>query len=105
MAVHSLNWLAVVASIGAAIGELTSYYAGRWGRDVVASEHSGHYQRTTDNVRRYGGFAIFIFALTPLPFDIVGIAAGTIQFPLGRFLVFCWAGRFLRALVVVYAGK
>jgi len=97
-------WLSVIASIGASIGELTAYYAGRWGRAVVAGKYMKDYERTARGMKHYGGAAIFVFALTPLPFDIVGIVAGTLRFPVLEFLLFCWAGRFVRALVITYGG-
>lgn len=97
-------WLGLIASIGAAIGELTAYYAGRWGRSVVARKDAGHYKQTASRLKRYGGLTIFVFALTPLPFDIVGVAAGSLRFPVVEFFIYCWAGRLVRSMVVVYAG-
>ncbi len=97
-------WLGVVASVGATIGELTAYYAGRWGRTVAADKHMKNFEKTAHRMKRYGGMTIFLFALTPLPFDIVGIVAGTLRFPVRDFLAFCWVGRLVRSLIVVYAG-
>ncbi len=97
-------WLGVIASIGATMGELTAYYAGRWGRTVVADRNMKDYEKIARRMKNYGGAAIFVFALTPLPFDIVGIVAGTLRFPVGGFLLFCWTGRFVRALIIGYAG-
>lgn len=96
--------LGLVASIGATIGELTAYSAGRWGRAVVADRHAKHYEKTASRMKRYGGITVFLFALTPLPFDVVGIVAGTLRFPIRDFLIFCWAGRLVRSLIVAYAG-
>lgn len=97
-------WLGVVASIGGALGELTAYYAGLWGRVAVSDKHQKNYGRIERWMRRYGGVAIFVFALTPLPFDLVGIAAGSLRFPVLKFMVFCWSGRLLRSLLIVYFG-
>lgn len=107
--IMNLSWIGVfllglVASIGATIGELTAYYAGRWGRAVVAEKYMKHYEQTASRMKRYGGLTIFVFALTPLPFDIAGIAAGSLRFPILEFLAYCWAGRVVRSLIVVYAG-
>ena len=97
-------WLGVVASTGGALGETTAYFAGLWGRVVIADKYQKDYGRVDRWMGRYGGPAIFVFALTPLPFDLVGIAAGSLRFPLWQFLLFCWAGRLIRALIVVYFG-
>jgi uncharacterized membrane protein YdjX (TVP38/TMEM64 family) len=56
-------------------------------------------------VRRYGGFTVFFFALLPIFFfDLVGLAAGALRFPLWRFLLAYWMGRLPRALVEAYLG-
>jgi len=55
-------------------------------------------------MKRYGSAAIFIFSLTPLPFDLVGIAAGSLRYPRWEFLLYCWAGRMIRELIIVYGG-
>ena len=97
-------WFGVVASIGGSLGELTGYFAGYWGRVVIKEKHEKGYGRVERWMRRYGGVAIFFFALTPLPFDLVGIVSGSLSFPLWKFLIFCWAGRLVRALLIVYLG-
>jgi len=100
-----ISLLGFVASIGAALGEITSYYAGRWGRIVIAKKYQTSYNRIDKWMRHYGGPAIFVFSFTPLPFDLVGLAAGSLRFPLWKFLFYCWVGRLARALLVVHLGK
>jgi membrane protein DedA with SNARE-associated domain len=78
---------------GAAIGEIVGYMAGYSGRGIVGS--SKLYRRLEDWVRKWGALAIFIFALVPLFFDLVGLAAGIIRFPLWKFVLVCWLGRTL----------
>ncbi|MFA4836682.1 MAG: VTT domain-containing protein [Dehalococcoidia bacterium] len=97
-------WLAVVASIGASLGELTSYFAGRLGGAVIAEKHQKTYGKVEGWTKRHGGPAIFIFSATPLPFDLAGIAAGSLRYPLWKFFIYCWAGRLIKCTLVVYAG-
>ncbi len=96
--------LGLVASAGASLGELTAYFAGLWGRVAITEEYQRDYGRVERGMRRYGGPGIFIFALTPLPFDVVGIAAGSLRFPIWEFLLYCWTGRLIRELLIVYGG-
>ena len=103
--VGEISLLAFVASLGIMLGELTSYFAGLWGRAVIAQRYRTTYGRVDKWMRHYGGPAVFIFAFTPLPFDLVGIAAGSLRFPLWRFIFYCWVGRFARTLLVVHLGK
>ncbi|MFC1955580.1 VTT domain-containing protein [Chloroflexota bacterium] len=86
---------------GAAIGEIVGYMAGYSGRGIV--ENNRLYDRLVAWVRRWGVIAIFIFTLVPLFFDLVGIAAGVLRFPLWKFVLICWLGRTLLYVVVVIA--
>ena len=76
---------------GAAIGEIVGYTVGYSGRGIL--EHGKLYDRLVNWVRRWGAIAIFIFALVPLFFDLVGLAAGVLRFPLWKFILVCWLGR------------
>jgi len=82
---------------GAAIGEIVGYMAGYTGRSIV--ENNKPYERLTSWVSRWGVLAIFIFALVPLFFDLVGLAAGVLRFPLWKFVLVCWLGRTLLYVV------
>ena len=84
---------------GAAIGEIVGYMAGYAGRGIV--ENNKLYQRLVGGVRRWGSIAIFVFALVPLFFDLVGLAAGVLRFPLWKFVLICWLGRSLLYVVFV----
>ena len=76
---------------GAALGEIVGYMAGYGGRGIV--ENNKLYERLVGWVGRWGTVAIFIFALVPLFFDLVGLAAGALRFPLWKFILVCWLGR------------
>ncbi|MBA7648554.1 hypothetical protein ES703_56341 [subsurface metagenome] len=84
---------------GAAIGEIVGYMAGYSGRGIV--KNSKLYKRLEDWVRKWGALAIFIFTLVPLFFDLVGLAAGVLRFPLWKFVLICWLGRTLLYVVFV----
>lgn len=53
-------------------------------------------------MRRYGSLTIFLFALTWIPFDLAGIAAGALRFPFRKFLLMTIAGRLLRSFTECY---
>lgn len=104
-AIWNTALIALVASIGGALGEITGYYAGYLGRAVIAPEHSERYQVAEGWMRRHGGWTIFLFAFFPfLIFDFVGIAAGVFRYPIKKFLLFCWAGRLPRSFIECYIG-
>jgi len=97
--------LGIVAAVGATLGELSSYFVGCLGRKVILGEYSEKYKKAEFWMKRYGSFAIFLFALLPiLIFDLVGIVAGSSRFPLWKFILACFAGRVIRCLVEAYLG-
>lgn len=97
--------VALLYSIGSVLGEVIAYTIGFGGGAVIARRRSVVYQKSEKFMRRYGGLAIFFFALVPLfVFDIVGIIAGALRFPIYKFILFCWAGRLPRAFIEIYAA-
>ena len=102
-AVGSPLWVAVVASLGSTLGEITAYYLGYGGQSFFNLERFQRYKTAESWMRRYGWFAVFIFAFLPLfIFDFVGIAAGALRLSLPKFLFFCYLGRLPRAVIEVY---
>lgn len=103
-AILSLPWLVGLAGgIGAAIGEMTGYVAGRSGRDLLAKNK--FYNRVEGWVKSKGWIAVFILSIFPFVFDVVGIIAGALRMPLWKFFVACWLGRTISYVVVAYFGK
>jgi membrane protein DedA with SNARE-associated domain len=92
----------VVGAAGAAIGEMVGYMVGYSGRGIV--ENNQLYDRLVNQVRRWGSLAIFILSLVPFFFDLVGIAAGVLRFPLWKFVLMCWLGRTILYTVFVVAA-
>lgn len=96
--------LALAGAAGSTIGELSGYLAG-YGSQGVA-QRSKYYQRIHDYVVKRGGFALFVFAAIPNPlFDIGGIAAGSLGYPVSRFLLWVGIGKFVKFLVFAYACR
>jgi membrane protein DedA with SNARE-associated domain len=85
--------IGIVGGAGAALGETVGYMAGYSGRSII--EKRRLYDRLSAWVVRWGWVAIFVFTLVPLFFDLVGLAAGALRFPLWKFVLVCWAGRTL----------
>jgi membrane protein DedA with SNARE-associated domain len=97
--------VALVATIGATIGELTSYLAGYVGRKITLTGYWEKYESAERWMKRYGSFSIFLFALLPiLVFDLIGIIAGSTRYPLWKFILACFIGRFIRCVAESYLG-
>ena len=98
------NWAVVAAAstAGGALGQFTSYLAGYGGRVVINKEQSAWYRRAEDWMKRYGSLTIFVFALTFMPVDAVGIVAGALRFPYWKYLVAIFLGYLPKTLIGCY---
>jgi membrane protein YqaA with SNARE-associated domain len=99
-------WLVgIVSGAGMAIGELSGYLAGYGGRAIIEAKDRDRYQRLENWMRRYGALTIFVLSVIPNPvFDLAGIAAGALHYPVWRFLLFCFLGKTVKGLVLAFAG-
>ena len=89
---------------GATIGEITGFLAGYGGRGMIQGR--GRMYTMVENwMRRWGGWAIFAFAAAPLPlFDIAGVVAGVLGYPVWKFLLVAWPGKCIKYIILVWVG-
>jgi len=104
-----LNYIiiAVIVGLGAAIGEMTAYIIGLQGVKIAEKFGKEQVEKITQiksNLGRGGTIVIFLGALVPFPFDFIGIAAGMIKFPIGKFFVVVFAGKTIKHFVAIMAG-
>ncbi len=83
--------LGLIGGIGAAMGELTGYVLGVKGRRIL--EGGRLYDRFRTMSTRWMGGALFAFAFVPLPFDVAGLWAGTVRYPVWRFMLYVIPGK------------
>lgn len=99
-----LNPLAVgvLAGLGEAIGEISGYAVGYGGASVF--EKREFYQKVKHWMERRGMLVILLVSVIPNPaFDLVGIAAGGVRFPIYKFLGVVWVGKTLKGIMIAYA--
>jgi membrane protein YqaA with SNARE-associated domain len=96
-------FVGLVAGPAEALGELTGYLAGYGGRAVI--EDRRMYGRMSRWMQRNGALTVFFLSVIPNPFfDLAGIAAGVLRYPLPRFFLFCWLGKSIKTIVFAFAG-
>jgi len=96
-------FVGLVAGVGEALGELTGYLAGYGGRAVI--EDWQMYHRLEKWMQCHGLATIFVLSAIPNPiFDLAGIAAGALRFPLERFLLSCWVGKTIKTTAFAFMG-
>jgi membrane protein YqaA with SNARE-associated domain len=98
-------WIAVAAGAGAAIGEFSGYLLGVGGRKVIGNRYKKRMDFITKLFKKYGSIAIFIFALTPLPDDLLFIPLGVMRYSLLRAFVPALLGKFFSNLIIAYSGR
>lgn len=113
----------LAAGVAAALGELVAYAIGRLSINLVSLRkrmvrtrkglpaHTLYFvggrriKRHTEPdewMRRYGFWAIPIFAFTPLPMDLLGLAMGYVRYNAGKFLLGTMIGKIPRCLLIAY---
>jgi len=96
-------WVGLVAGPAEALGELTGYLTGYSGQAIVENHHM--YERLARWMQRNGALTVFVLSLIPNPFfDLAGIAAGVLRYPVSRFLLFCWLGKTIKTVAFAFAG-
>jgi membrane protein YqaA with SNARE-associated domain len=98
-------WIAVAAGLGAAIGEILGYLIGVGGGKFISEKYQGKMESVTKVIERYGWIYIFVFALTPLPDDLLFIPLGVMRYGLLRAFVPALIGKFLMSVIVAYSGR
>ncbi len=108
--------LALIGGLGSALGESTGYAVG-YGTKKIAEE------RNSEVIRNIDGFGklilenekrtplyIFLFALTPLPDDILFLPLGMIKYPFWKCIIPGWLGKNFTTLfyccwpILIYIG-
>jgi membrane protein YqaA with SNARE-associated domain len=97
--------IAVAAGIGSAIGEFSGYLLGVGGRKVIGDRYKKKMDFITKLFKKYGSIAIFIFALTPLPDDLLFIPLGVMRYSLLRAFIPAVLGKFFSNLIIAYSGR
>jgi len=96
--------LGASAGIGAAIGELTTYFLG-WGVAETLEESVQEDSRLSRWIRKYGLWAVLLVAVTPLPDTPIVLLAGSTRLPFGKlFVVECVGKTVLYSLGAVVGG-
>ena len=94
-------YIGLIAGTAGTVGELSGYLLGFTGHGVI--NESRLYIRLESWMRRRGGLVLFLLAMVPNPiFDVAGIAAGALRYPVWKFLSVVWAGKLVKFLGLAY---
>jgi len=95
--------IGISSGLGATLGETTGYLLGYSGRMAIPDTRT--YEKVVSWMRKWGSLTIFLLALIPNPlFDIAGLAAGILKYPLWKFILVGAAGRLPKHILFSYMG-
>ncbi len=97
--------LGLVCGIGSTIGEASAYLVGMGGRKVIEGRFEERLESAKHLIQRYGAAIIFLFALLPLPDDVILIPLGVLRYDLKKALGAMFLGKTIMLTFVAYAGR
>ena len=94
----------VVGGFGATIGKTVIYMIGAAGRKFLSSERRNKLDYAKPLLGKYGALAIFFFALSPLPDDILYVPMGIMRYNLISFFISCLLGKIILTIIISLGG-
>lgn len=97
--------IAIAAGLGSAVGEFSGYLLGFYGRKVISAERRRKMEFMVKVFDKFGPVTIFLFALTPLPDDLLFIPLGMMHYSLLRAFFPALIGKMSMNFIVAYSGR
>jgi membrane protein DedA with SNARE-associated domain len=110
-------WLIGAAGgLGMALGEITAYYGGYLGAEVVRGRELPGPKRFHPTIERivrgirwlmdrWGMATLFVLSAVPNPlFEVAGLTAGSVRMPFRRFMLAVITGKIVRGILLAYLG-
>ena len=108
LSMHPSQWnptlLIIAGGFGSALGEFTGYALGYFGRRIISEERQRKMTYLVRVFDRYGPLAIFVFALTPLPDDLLFIPLGIMRYKFYKAFIPALVGKLLMIFILVNSG-
>jgi len=98
-------FVAVSGGLGAALGEFSGYTLGYYGRKIVNEQRKRKMDYIVKLFDKYGPATIFLFALTPLPDDLLFIPLGVMRYPFWKAFIPALLGKTLMTFILAYSGQ
>ena len=95
--------VAIVLAVVATTGGLSGYILGARRGQAIRGRRT-YSSRFLVPVKRWTGLSLFAFAILPGPFMMAALWAGTINYPLWRFILFVTAGKVIKLTGFAFAG-
>ncbi|MDH7564212.1 MAG: VTT domain-containing protein [Candidatus Bathyarchaeota archaeon] len=97
--------IALVAGAGSALGEFSGYLLGIGGRKAISERYKRKMDVLTRAFNRFGWVVIFVFALLPLPDDLIFIPLGVMRYNVIKAFIPALIGKICMNFIVAYSGR
>jgi membrane protein YqaA with SNARE-associated domain len=97
--------VAISGGLGSALGEFSGYALGYYGQKVISKERRRKMDYMVKIFDRFGPAAIFLFALTPLPDDLLFIPLGVMRYAFWKAFIPAVLGKMLMTFILAYSGQ
>jgi membrane protein YqaA with SNARE-associated domain len=97
--------IAISGGLGAALGEFSGYAIGYYGTSKISEQRRKKMNFMVKIFDKYGPVAIFLFALTPLPDDLLFIPLGFMRYSFLKAFIPAILGKTLMTFIVAYSGQ
>ena len=97
--------LTIAGGSGSALGEFAGYLLGYYGRRIVSVERQRKMDYLLKIFGKYSPLAIFLFALTPLPDDLLFIPLGILRYNPLKIFIPALFGKFLMIYILASFGS
>jgi membrane protein YqaA with SNARE-associated domain len=95
----------LIAGLGAMIGEMVCYLAGRLGGRLVDEKQTSGFSAFVKRHSIAAPLAVFIVAATPIPDDAVIIPLGAVKYPWWKVVPPLLAGKTVELTAIAWAGR
>lgn len=97
--------LALACGLGSAIGEFSGYLLGLGGRRIISEQSRRKMEFFLKTFERFGPVAVFLFALTPLPDDLLFIPLGMMRYSFLKAFIPAVLGKICMSLIIAYSAR
>ena len=97
---------ALMAGLGASIGELSAWLLGRSQADTVEdSDGAEQFAKLKEQIDKgYGGLLVFAYAATPLPDDVLLMALGASKYNPLKLILWCFLGKLVLCSLCLFGA-
>jgi membrane protein YqaA with SNARE-associated domain len=97
--------LAIAGGSGSAFGEISGYALGYFGSALISDKQKLKMEYVMKIFNHYGPIVIFLFALTPLPDDLLFIPLGILRYNFLKLFIPCLLGKVAMTFAISYSGR